>query len=69
MLRVAAAAGVVAVATAPALADPSSAVIAAAVATSKAPSYHLSMTNPGTGGSETDIVSKYGEAVSIQPPM
>jgi hypothetical protein len=57
MMHFAAAAGLVTLATAPVLADPSSDVINATIATTKAPSYHLTMTSPGTGTSEGDFVN------------
>jgi hypothetical protein len=52
----AALAALVAMAMAPASADPSSDLMNAVVATMNASSYHITMTSPGTGVSEGDIV-------------
>jgi hypothetical protein len=75
MLPLVAAGGLVAMASA-AFADPSP-VANAVIATSKATSYHLSMTNPRTGPSEGDfvspdkvhMVSKRGESILIGSTM
>jgi len=55
--RLAAAVGLLCMTMTSALADPSSAVVNAYIATSRAPSYHVSSTNPRTGGSEVDVVN------------
>jgi hypothetical protein len=49
-------AGLVATATVPVLADPSSDVMNAVIATTNARSYHILLTSPGIGVSEGDIV-------------
>jgi len=56
MLHLAAAAGFIAMATGSALADPSSDLVNASIATTKAPSYHVSVTTSGTT-IESDVVN------------
>ena len=61
----------------PALADPNSALMNAVIATSRQPSYHISMTGPGIGTAEGDVVNpgkmhmimKEGETIIVRPDM
>jgi hypothetical protein len=62
---------------APALADPNSALMNAVIATSRQPSYHITLTGPSIGTAEGDVVNpgkmhmtmKMGETIVIRPDM
>jgi hypothetical protein len=73
----AALAGLIGLATGSALADPSPALVAAVIATTNQPSYHLTITSPRAGTTEADMVKpdkmhvimKDGESIVIGSTM